>query len=80
MFHVWCVLHNFSFCKTAEEYEGSVMHIEVVPSTLMRVNVYDYPMYLVCGFSYFWGFINYETVEAFYKNVWGNSIAIGKEN
>ena len=53
MFHVWCVLHNFSFCKTAEEYEGSVMHIEVVPSTLMRVNVYDYPMYLVCGFSYF---------------------------
>ena len=37
-------------------------------------------MYLVRAFLCFRGCIENERVEIFYENVWGNSIAIGKEN
>ena len=40
------------FLRTVEELEGSVIHVEIVPFMLMHVNVCDYPMYLVCVFSY----------------------------
>ena len=37
-------------------------------------------MYFVCGFLCFQGCIKNELVEIFYENVWGTSIAIGKDN
>ena len=30
-----------------------MIHVEIVPSMLMRDNVCDYPIYLVCAFPYF---------------------------
>ena len=39
--------------KAIEEEERSVIHIKIVPFVLMRINVCDYPVYLVWAFLYF---------------------------
>ena len=67
------------FLAAVEEEERSVIHIKIVPFVLMRTNVCEYPMYMVCGFLYFLGCIENECVEIFYENVWGNSVDIGKD-
>ena len=36
---------------TFKEEERSVIHVKIVPFVLMRINVCDYPVYLVCKFS-----------------------------
>ena len=85
----WCEGNNaiclvlavgYVFLKADKKQERSVIHVKIVPFVLMRINVCDYQMYLVCAFLYFWGCIENERGEIFYENVWGNSIAIGKEN
>ena len=48
-----CVCVCYTCMHTVEEYEGSVIHVEIVPSMLIRINVCDYPVYLVCAFPYF---------------------------
>ena len=56
------------------------MHIEIVPFMLMWIDVCDYAMQLVCAFPCFWGCIENESVDIFYKDVWGRSITLRKEN
>lgn len=56
------------------------MHINIVPFGLVCVNIWHYPLYLVCAFLYLWSCIRYQCVEIFYEDVWRNPIAIGRNN
>ena len=53
-----CLIHAVGyvilvFFKAVKKQERSMTHAKIVPFVLIRINVCDYPVYLVCAFLCF---------------------------
>ena len=64
VFGVWYV--TLVFLETVEKWKELVLHIKIVPSVLVCVNAWDYPLHLVCAFLLSFGVYWKRTL----KNIW----------